>query len=232
MKAVEERWRPGECTPVNIILLQVADSPCWIPNHLFQAGVWAVPMTTFLQDTEPLPVSHDKALECPTVYQDMQAGQWLLGCLRKPSDLKVFVCHFRSGRLKFKQLSMKEMIEARVRKQRLQNLPIQLCWQKVWSSALTSSEVGCLAVVTAKVSLNAPVCYENSAGLFVLMLSTPVLANTLKRLGFKTDSGLYFVPFVGDTSLEVQTLFLCISVSYQCLIYIFRLYMKTPGSEH
>lgn len=48
-----------------------------------------------------------------------------------------------------------------------------------------------------------PVCYENSAGLFVLMLSTPVLANTLKRLGFKTDSGLYFVHFVGDTSLLV-----------------------------
>lgn len=48
-----------------------------------------------------------------------------------------------------------------------------------------------------------PVCYENSAGLFVLMLSTPVLADTLKGLVFKTDSGLYSVHFVGETSLLV-----------------------------
>lgn len=80
-----------------------------------------------------------------------------------------------------------------------------------------------------------PVRYENSPGLFVLMLSIPVLANTLKRLGFKTDSGLYFVHFVGDTSLLVfwrYRLVFCTSILYQCLIYFFRLYMNTSENEH
>lgn len=48
-----------------------------------------------------------------------------------------------------------------------------------------------------------PVHCENSAGLFVLMLSTLAFTNTLKRLGFKTGSGFYFVHFVGDASLLV-----------------------------
>lgn len=29
MKSVEERGRPGECMPINKMLLQAADTPCW-----------------------------------------------------------------------------------------------------------------------------------------------------------------------------------------------------------
>lgn len=59
------------------------------------------------------------------------------------------VCHFRSGRLKFKQLSMKEIIETRVSRV-----------QKPSHSSVPTAgfeprtKVGCLTVVTAKVSLN------------------------------------------------------------------------------
>lgn len=60
-----------------------------------------------------------------------------------------------------------------------------------------------------------PVSYENSAGLFVLMLSTFVFTNALKRLGFKTVSGFYFVHFFGDTSLLVFWRYRLLIFAYQ-----------------
>lgn len=83
----------------------------------------------------------------------------------------------------------------------MQTEGFELSTNKVW---VGMSGCGPCQGLTEKQALRTtPVHYENSAGLFVLMLSTPVLANNLKRLGFKTDSGLYFVHFVGDTSLLV-----------------------------
>lgn len=149
MKSAEERWRLGECTPVNTILLQAAASPsgsqplsCRLcvgsANANLPSGHCALPSEFVSQIGSGM----------PTDYQDMQAGQWTWGWNSHLSP-KVSVCHFRSGRLKFKQLSMKEIIETRVRRV-----------QKPSHSSVPTAgfeprtKVGCLAVVTAKVSLN------------------------------------------------------------------------------
>lgn len=66
------------------------------------------------------------------------------------------------------------------------------------------------------------------------MLSTPVLASTsLKGLGFRTDSGLYFVHFIDEKSLLVFWRYRLWFYAYEELIvsiftYCFKLYMKMP----
>lgn len=125
---------------------------------------------------------------------------------------KVFVWNFRSGRLKSKQ-AIKHQGHNGFKSEEItacKKLHIQLHWQIVLSSPLTSCEVGRLVVITAKVSLKniiktyPSVLWKFSWTLFVLMLSTPVLANTsLKGFGFKTDSGLYFVHFIEEKNLLV-----------------------------
>lgn len=158
---------------------------------------------------------------------------------------KVFVCNFRSGRLKSKQAIKHEGNNGCKSEEILtaKNLHVQLHWQTVSSSALTSCEVGSLAVITAKVSLKnviktyPSVLWKLSWTLFVLMLSTPVLANnSLKGLGFKTDSGLYFVHFIEEKSLLVFWRYRLCFYAYKKLIisifiYIFSLHRKLSENE-